>query len=299
MKREHDAVEKARRPSDNGVLAICLSVIFAILLAILGFVYLLQLGAEYAQDELGPYFYAEEQPATFGDTFFTWVFIALALLVFILVTIRVIRQMNLGNALQVEYSDYAWLRDWSNKVAEDLNMPQVEIFVTQDPFINAYALGFMKPYNIVLNSGSIRYMSKEELKVIVVHEMAHVKYKHTNVSAYLAVLRSVPIIGAVFSWVLDFWSRRTELTSDRLSLAYIGDVELVKSALIKIHVGPDVAESFNDVARQWQAYNTTSSFNRFSQTFFSHPFLVRRLAHVDTYAHLVDKASEGQDAAAA
>lgn len=215
---------------------------------------------------------------------------------FVLVTIRVIRQMNLGNALQVEYSDYAWLRDWSNHVAEDFNMPRVELFVTQDPVINAYAIGFMRPYNIVLNSGSIRYMTREELKVVVVHEMAHVKYAHTTVSAYISVLRSVPLIGVVFSWVLDFWARRVELTADRLALAYIGDAELVKRSLINVHVGPDVADSFNTVARQWQAYNTSGNFNKISQTFFSHPFLVRRLAHIDRRAELAKKHEGAIDA---
>ena len=60
--------------------------------------------------------------------------------------IRMERQKMLGNAMQVEYSDYAWLRDWANVTAADLGLPRVEIFVTQNPVINAYAFGFMNPY---------------------------------------------------------------------------------------------------------------------------------------------------------
>ena len=66
--------------------------------------------------------------------------------------IRMERQKMLGNAMQVEYSDYAWLRDWANVTAADLGLPRVEIFVTQNPVINAYAFGFMNPYCIVLHS---------------------------------------------------------------------------------------------------------------------------------------------------
>lgn len=78
-----------------------------------------------------------------------------------------------------------------------------------------------------------------------------------------------------------FWSRRAELTADRLALCYLRDNEQVKESLIGVHVGPDVAKSFNDIARQWQVYMTSSYFNRFTQTFSSHPFLVRRLQHLD------------------
>lgn len=218
--------------------------------------------------------------------------IAAALLAIILITIRMMRQMYLGNALQVEYSDYAWLREWSNRVAKDLAMPEVEIMITQNPVMNAFAFGFMRPYTIVLHSGTVRWMSKKHLKAIVVHEMAHIKYKHTAMSTYASLLRAVPLFGMVFGWMLDFWSRRCEFTADRLALAYLKDKEQVKGALICVHVGPDVASSFNDVAQQWQVYKTRGSFNRFTQTFSSHPFLVRRLQRIEAEAERYEPMAE-------
>lgn len=205
-------------------------------------------------------------------------------LALILTLIRMMRQQMLGNALQVEYSDYAWLREWSNKVAADLHMPRVEIMITQDPVINAYAFGFATPYTIVLHSGSIRWLTRDQLKAVVVHEMAHIKYHHTQIGAYLNLLRMIPGVGSINSWLLDFWGRRAELTADRLALCYLQDPEQVKESLIGVHVGPDVAKSFNGIARQWQVYMTNNFFNRFTQTFSSHPFLVRRLQHIDARA---------------
>ncbi len=203
------------------------------------------------------------------------------------------RQMMLGNALQVEYSAYAWLRDWTNEVAADISMPKVEIFVTQDPVINAYAFGFIRPYTIVLHSGTIRYMTKEEIQMVVLHEMAHVKYGHTIASLYFVPFMNIPVLGVFFTWLAGFWQRRAELTADRLALMYLGDPELVKQALIKVHVGPDVASSMNEVARQWQQYVAERPFNRFTQTFSSHPFLVRRLSHVDKWKALVELSKAG------
>ena len=211
-------------------------------------------------------------------------FVFAMILLFGMFWVRMQRQMVLGNSLQVEYSDYAWLRDWANHVAADLAMPRVEMFVTQDPVMNAYAFGFARPYCIVLNSGSIRYLTQDELKAIVVHEMAHIKYGHTTASVYLLPFLSMPFVSIVTGWIAGFWNRRTELTSDRLALMYLEDGELVKNALVKIHVGPDVAQAMNQTARDWLHHNAERPMNRFAQTFSSHPFLVRRLAHIDRYA---------------
>lgn len=198
--------------------------------------------------------------------------------------IRMMRQSILGNSLQVEYSNFAWLRDWANVIAADLDLPHVEIFITQNPVMNAYAFGFAKPYCIVLHSGSIRYLSEDELKVIVLHEMAHIKYAHTLALVYLQPFLTLPVVGIFTGWIAGFWQRRTELTADRLALMYIEDAELVKRSLIKIYVGPDVADAMNQTARDWLQYTAERPMNRFAQTFSSHPFLVRRLSHIDRYA---------------
>jgi len=204
--------------------------------------------------------------------------------------IRMQRQAMLGNSLQIEYSAYAWLRDWANQVSADLELPRVEIFVTQDPVINAYSFGFIRPYTIVLQSGTIRYLTQDEIRVVLAHEMAHIKYGHVNASVYLLPFMSFPVIGVVFTWLAGFWHRRTEFTADRLALMYMADSELVKAALIKVYVGPDVASSMNDIARQWQQYTAERPMNHLAQTFSDHPFLVRRLSQIDAWKHVVEPA---------
>lgn len=274
---EHPAVTKARSSGDVGVLLGTLVIIFSIITGFLLVTFILAVIAESEGN-------SEEGIMSFLFSIFGYVVIAAATLVFSMVTIRMMRQMNLGNALHVQYSDYAWLREWSQTVAAELRMKPVEIFITQDPVMNAYAFGFMSPYNIVLSSASIRYLTQDELKAVVIHEMAHVKYNHTIISTYLSVLRSIPVVGSLFGYMLDFWGRRTELTCDRLAVCYLQNPELVKQALIKVHVGPDAASAHNTLARKWQAHNSNNWFNGLSQTFSSHPFLVRRLANIDEAA---------------
>lgn len=274
---EHKAVSRARNTGDTVVLILSIGLLLATVLVVFIVGALL---VSYTASKTG----SKEGVADYLAQSFFYFVIAIAVIVISLISIRIMRQMFLGNMLQVEYSNYAWLRDWCNQVSRELNMPRVEIFITQDPVMNAFAIGFMNPYNIVLNSGTIRYLTQDELKSIVLHEMGHVKYKHTLVGAYINVFRVFPAIGGFFGWILDFWGRRAELTADRLALFYMKDPELVKMALIKVHVGPDVASSFNQVARDWQAHQSFNWLNSVSQTLASHPFLVRRIRHIDQYS---------------
>ena len=269
------AVERARMTSDNVVLGVIFSIFF-----LLTFGYFIYSYFDEVVKRLGSVTFLGGVIGFVVAFILGCIFLASSLGAGMFLT-RMMRQQMLGNSLEVQYSAYAWLRDWSNEVAADLEMPQVEIFITQNPVINAYAFGFARPYAIVLHSGSIRYLTEDELKVIVVHEMAHIKYKHTDASVYLMPFLIAPIINMAGNWIAGFWCRRTEFTADRLALAYIGDAALVKNALIKVHVGPDVAKDMNDVARQWLQYKAERPMNRFAQTFSDHPYLVRRLSQVD------------------
>ena len=272
------AVARATMPSDNTVLAV----------TFIGFFFMTS--AYFIITALVDHFHTEET-SVMTEQVPLWLRLIIALFsgailfgVILLVGmffIRMERQKMLGNAMQVEYSDYAWLRDWANVTAADLGLPRVEIFVTQNPVINAYAFGFMNPYCIVLHSGSIRYLTPDELKTVVIHEMGHIKYKHTIAMLYLQPFLALPFVSSVSGWLAGFWQRRTEYTADRLALTYTEDPELVKNALVKVHVGPDVAEGMNETARQWQRYTANRPMNRFAQTLSDHPYLVRRLDHID------------------
>ena len=193
----HYAVAKARNSTDVVILAITFGVLF-----ILSSGYFVISGIKEATDGgvtdglgiLG---------AMLGG-FLTGAFLFVAFLVLGMIMVRMQRQQVLGNTLEVRYSDYAWLRDWSNQVAADFNMPPIEIFITQDPTINAYAFGFARPYCIVLNSATIRYLTDDELRVVVAHEMGHIKYGHTIASVFLNPFLSLPVIGLVGGYIAGF-----------------------------------------------------------------------------------------------
>jgi Zn-dependent protease with chaperone function len=149
----------------------------------------------------------------------------------------------LGNAFRVQNGQHAYLIGMVQKIAQQLEMPTVDVFITQDPVLNAFALGYSKPYTIVLHSAIVEQLTKEELEAILFHEMAHIKLKHTIITAYLYPAgQIIPVLGPLFTWIFGFWSRRAELACDRVAVAYTQSPHIVISALMKVHVGSRFAE---------------------------------------------------------
>lgn len=276
LSRGEWAYRSAKRDSDNGMIIGIM--IFLGISTLMFFVVLLIIGAVGGGDLL------------LGRFFEVIIYVVLMLFIFglgILIT-RIQRQVNLANALNIKYSQYGHLKDWINTVALDLGLPHVEIFITQDPYINAYAFGFYCPFNIVLHSATIRYLNEEQLKTVIIHEMGHIKFKHTIIGIFLqpliAITSVIPLVGGLVRWVTNFYWRRAELACDRLALCYTGDKKLVQQALSIVHVGPDGAKFINNYTTAWQTYESDNFMNLVTESFVSHPFWVHRLKHLDEWA---------------
>lgn len=279
MKTEHTAVTEARNGKDTTVLIISI-LIASFMISGYGLVKLIAALVESSSR-------GEALLGTFiSESIYwgIWLVILLALLGVVMFIIRLNRQQFLASSLNVRYSDIAWLKDWSDKVAADINMPQLELFIVQEPYLNAFAFGFMKPYCIVLHSATIERLTNDELKAVVCHEMAHIKYKHTNISVYLAPLSAIPFFGVVVGWLFGFWSRRAELTADRLAVAYLRRPELMFQALLKIHMGPDVAKRASVEGVWAQLSESSNNLNKISESLGSHPFLVRRALSIYNFS---------------
>lgn len=198
--------------------------------------------------------------------------------------VRIQQIMIFANSMRLQSTSYTQLRDDSIALSEVLGLPPVDILSTQDPRLNAYAMGFAKPYTIVLHSATIEQMTYDEMLVILLHEMGHIRYKHTFLMQFLLPLQVLPLIGSASGWVINFWTRRSEYTCDRLAVAYTGDPERVIRALIKVHAGPFIGEHFTKEEAMYQDSASRGLLRRFAQTFSTHPFLVNRIKAIIRFA---------------
>ncbi|RLG30946.1 hypothetical protein DRO03_02785 [Methanosarcinales archaeon] len=91
------------------------------------------------------------------------------------------------------------------KLAIDAGMPAAELYFVESPVVNSFSIGSRKNGSIVLTTGAIKRLSKEELSCMMVYEIAHLMSgrRLEGIAAVLAgALTMLPIAalwGAVFT----------------------------------------------------------------------------------------------------
>lgn len=220
-----------------------------------------------------------------AENFIILFYTMLGILLFSLFYVRVFQISYLANALRVQNGRHAYLKNITEEISQNLQMPYVDVFISQNPYLNAFAVGYMRPYTIVLHSAIVEELTQEELRVILIHEMAHIKYHHTFIKAYVLPMGTVvPIVGPIVAWTFNFWGRRAELAADRLAVSYSRDPHTVMSALIKISVGSKFGEYMGEEGVLYQEKITHGPMKLIAQTLSSHPYLVTRVHEIRQFS---------------
>ena len=118
-----------------------------------------------------------------------------------------------------------------------------ELFIWQNPIVNAMALGTDKPF-IVITTGMVNLYDAEELRWVVGHELGHVLSGHTvyrtmlfhliNLARRIAWMPIGYLGLRAIVWGLEEWYRKSELSCDRAGLLAAQDVDAARRALMKL-----------------------------------------------------------------
>ena len=138
-----------------------------------------------------------------------------------------VRQIFLANAVRVGPDQRPGLNELYEEVLATLNCPQrPQLYVTQTPEANAGAVGFNEPF-IVVNSGALLLLNREEQRFVLAHEVGHVMSGHVVYRTLAAILILVGLRGLPFLAELAVlpiqvalleWYRKSELSADRAGL---------------------------------------------------------------------------------
>lgn len=137
---------------------------------------------------------------------------------------------------------------------EILDMPEPELYVTANPFPNAFAGGLERPY-IVVRSSLLDSLDDRQLYHLIGHELGHIQAGHVLYHSIGNIL--VPLLeslgrrtfglGDAFSLALAAafmeWSRQAELTADRAGMLCTQDFETSAKANLALCGG---AHRFRD-----------------------------------------------------
>jgi Zn-dependent protease with chaperone function len=180
-----------------------------------------------------------------------------------------------------------------------LDLPTVpELFISQDPMVNAMALGADKPF-VVITTGMVDLMDPEEIRFVIGHELGHVLSGHAvyrtmlyhllNLVTRIAWLPVVlPARGVI--WALEEWYRKSELSCDRAGLLAGQDIDAARRALMKTAGGSRLVEfnsdAFHQQAREYDAVPDVRDglLKLLQLQGTTHPFAVIRFAELDRWA---------------
>ena len=187
-------------------------------------------------------------------------------------------------------------------VCTTLGVPMPDLFIQQNPVVNAFTGGVEKPI-IVLHSSLIERLNEEETLAVIAHEVGHIHAEHvlylTAANLILAIatipLASLPIavilkevLTATMRGALLAWMRRAELSCDRAALLVVQDPHVVGRTMMKLAGGTFASkinyDLFLEQAREFQKNYDENKLDKFWADIInaglSHPFPIWRVSEI-------------------
>lgn len=215
----------------------------------------------------------------------------------------------MGNDLKVSPRQYATLYGIYRQCLRDLDMsPEPNLYVSQNPLANAYSLGSEHPY-IVFNTALLDLLDEEEIRVILAHELGHLKCDHSIlIQMSFWVMGAANFLGGItlglgkaittgLVYAFYEWRRKAELSADRAALLVSDDLNLVLRTLMKCAGGSQkyLHEcNLEEFIRQGEAYRQLDQdnlnqiykfliYNGGNGSFLTHPFSVERVHYLQEW----------------
>jgi Zn-dependent protease with chaperone function len=207
------------------------------------------------------------------------------LIIFSAIAIKTKQGQLLGGAIKVSENQLPEVYKAAKIAASRLYMPIPDIFVTQNPVINAYAIGFLGKKSVVLHSKTVESMTHNELASILGHEFAHIKCNHTKWMVITSSTESIriPLLSSIFGFIFLFWSRKAEYTADRGGLIASRNLSDSVSSLIKVAVGAELIKDIN-VENLVKQMEESDFIDKFSEIFGTHPYILNRIMLLKKYS---------------
>lgn len=210
---------------------------------------------------------------------------------------RIYRIQYTGSCLKVDQDDYPSiykvLGDATTTLGLDTQKNLIpELYLQYDYTINAFTTGETKPI-LVLNSGTLDLLERDEQTYIIGHELGHILSHHVLYHMIVTSLASFIDLGSLINTAIQlplfYWYRMSELTADRAGLLACQDLRACIRAMIKMAGLPESqynrinVQAFIDQAHDFNTKNTgflDESFKFVAIANSMHPWLVMRAAEL-------------------
>jgi Zn-dependent protease with chaperone function len=214
--------------------------------------------------------------------------------------------MNMAMAVRCGPKQYPTLYRILQESCEVLDVAEPELYLTSNPFPNAFAGGVERPF-VTLRNSIVDTLTDEELYHLIGHELGHIKAGHMLyrmvgrilVPLLQALGRRLPILGdaAALGLVFAFyeWIRQSELSCDRAGLLVAQDLSISMHANLALTSGPnrfaheESVEAFMEQARSYQEAQPLDQIGKIILYFTSswawtHPMPVYRAQQLEQWS---------------
>lgn len=212
---------------------------------------------------------------------------------------------NMSMSVRCGPKQFRTLHEIMRESCAVLDMPEPELYVSSNPFPNAYTSGVERPY-VTLRSSIIDTLSDEQLFHLMGHELGHIKAGHTLYKSVAAVIAPLlELIGRrtfglgdaasiALVMAISEWYRQAELSADRAALLVSQSLDLSIDANLALCAGPNrlahemSREAFMDQARAYQDMSALDSIGKvviflLMGATYTHPMPVHRTQELERW----------------
>lgn len=214
-----------------------------------------------------------------------------------------IRVMFMASAVKVTPKQCPDLHAKLQIACTTLGVDMPDLYVQQNPVVNAFTGGVEKPI-IVLHTSLIERLNDEETLAVIAHEVGHIHAEHVlyltaarllEALANFGATKLIPgseiikfIISAGIASALLAWARRAELSCDRAAMLVTQDPHVVGRTMMKLAGGTFASkidyDQFLEQGREFQKNYDEKKLDKFWADIInaglSHPFPIWRVSEI-------------------
>lgn len=171
-----------------------------------------------------------------------------------------------------------------------LRMPRPDVYVQQDPTLNAYASGFLDGQWVVIHSEMVEAFEPEELMFVIGHELGHIRYGHTTLLNFISHSGNhpIPVVTTALAMIFKSWSRKAEYTADRAGLLACRNPDAAGTALLKLLIGLEGARKTSLREYLDEIKNRPDErLAEIAEYFYTHPFTPKRILAVQKFSRSI------------
>jgi len=189
-------------------------------------------------------------------------------------------QLN-GTGVKVSRRQLPKFHQLIEKVAAILHIFPPQVFICNDPYLNASTFGTGEQNVIVISHSLFEQLNDCQLSFILGHEMGHIKSQHVlyaNMYRYLQN-RQRRFSASLQKAILD-WERKSEITADRAGLIACQDINEACRCLLVFACGSKRLADEIDIEEYLENQLLSLDFNpvgQIAETLYSHHYIPVRM----------------------